>query len=180
MESISEVVFGRMRAQFHRMRAGAIGAKCNVAARVRIDRPRRVRIGSRATLEADVWLKVVSDSARLEIGDFSFLGRGTELDVSHSVIVGSHVLIGPGVFLTDHNHNIFRGRRVDEQGCREAPVVLEDDVWLGAKVVVLPGVTIAEGAVVGAGAVVTKSLPAYSIAVGVPARVIGQRPEADR
>ena len=172
---MSDVILGRLRAQYHRLRGAAIDAKCNLGARVRIDRPKSVRIGTRATLEADVWLKVVDSGARLEIGEYSFIGRGTEFDVSHSVTVGQHVLLGPGVFITDHNHNFARGMRIDQQGCRSAPVIIEDDCWLGAKVVVLPGVTIHRGAVVGAGAVVTKDLPAYSISVGVPARVIAQR-----
>ena len=176
MEGLSEIVLARLRAQYHRMRGAAIDAKCNFGAGVRIDRPKSVRIGTRATLEADVWLKVVDSGARLEIGEYSFIGRGTEFDVSHSVTVGQHVLLGPGVFVTDHNHNFARGMRIDQQGCRSTPVIIEDDCWLGAKVVVLPGVTIHRGAVVGAGAVVTKDLPAYSISVGVPSRVIGHRP----
>ena len=176
MEGMSEIVLGRLRAQYHRMRGAAIDAKCNFGAGVRIDRPKTVRIGTRATLEADVWLKVVDCEARLEIGQYSFIGRGTEFDVSHSVTVGQHVLLGPGVFVTDHNHNFAQSMRIDQQGCRSAPVIIEDDCWLGAKVVVLPGVTIHRGAVVGAGAVVTRNLPAYSISVGVPSRVIAERP----
>ena len=175
MDGLSEIVLGRLRAQYHRLRGAAIAAKCNFGSGVRIDRPKTVRIGTRATLETDVWLKVVDCGARLEIGEYSFIGRGTEFDVSHSVMVGQHVLLGPGVFVTDHNHNFARSMRIDEQGCRSAPVIIEDDCWLGAKVVVLPGVTIYRGAVVGAGAVVTKDLPPNSISVGVPARVIGER-----
>jgi acetyltransferase-like isoleucine patch superfamily enzyme len=176
MEEVLDTVLGRLRAQYHRLRGAAIDAKCNFGARVQIDRPKSVRICMRATLEADVWLKVVDCGARLEIGEYSFIGRGSEFDVSHSVTVGQHVLLGPGVFVTDHNHNFARSMRIDQQGCRSAPVIIEDDCWLGAKVVVLPGVTIHRGAVVGAGAVVTKDLPAYSISVGVPARVIADRP----
>lgn len=179
MDGMPEVVLGRLRAQYHRLRGAAIDAKCNFGSRVRIDRPKTVHIGMRATLETDVWLKIVDNQARLAIGQFSFIGRGTEFDVSHSVTVGQHVLIGPGVFVTDHNHKIAKCLRIDEQGCRYAPVIIEDDCWLGAKVIVLPGVTIHHGAVVGAGAVVTKDLPAYSISVGVPARVVGHRPILD-
>ncbi len=176
MSGSLEIFMGRVRAQYHRLRGVAIAPKCTLGSRVRIDQPAAVRLGLRATLEADVWLKVVDQGARFEIGQYSFIGRGTEFDVSQSVIIGDHVLIGPGVFVTDHNHNIAQNMRIDEQGCKAAAVIIEDDVWLGAKVVVLPGVTIHRGAVVGAGAVVTKDLPANSISVGVPARVIGERP----
>jgi galactoside O-acetyltransferase len=61
------------------------------------------------------------------------------------------------------------------QGCESAPVVIEDDVWLGANAVVLPGIRIGKGAIVGAGAVVTHDVEAMSIVAGVPARPIGKR-----
>jgi acetyltransferase-like isoleucine patch superfamily enzyme len=169
------ILCGRCRAALFRFRGGAISEKCTFGARVKIDHPRQVSVLERATFESDVWLKLVSDNAGVVIGAFTFLGRGTELDVLQQVSIGSHVLIGPGVFITDHNHRIEMNELIDQQGCSSAAVIIEDDVWLGAKVVVLPGVTIHRGAVVGAGAVVTKDLPANSISVGVPARVIGFR-----
>jgi len=78
--------------------------------------------------------------------------------------------------LTASNYGIERGTPVMDQPKQEGDIVLGDDVWLGANVVVTAGVSIGEGAVVGAGAVVTRDLPPYSIAGGVPARVIGERP----
>ena len=71
------------------------------------------------------------------------------------------------------------GPAIPEQAMEVMPVVLEDDVWLGAHVVVLKGVTIGKGAVVGAGAVVTKSVPPHEIVAGVPARSLGRRMSAD-
>jgi len=76
------------------------------------------------------------------------------------------------------NHN-FRDstRLIREQGVTYKGIVIEDDVWIGSKATIVDGVTIGQGAVIGAGSVVTKSIPAYAIAVGVPARVIGTRGE---
>ena len=67
------------------------------------------------------------------------------------------------------------GGRIFDAGRSEAPVVIEKDVWLGANVMVLPGVRIGEGAVVGAGSVVTRSIPAMTMAAGNPARIIRER-----
>jgi len=165
----------RLRAIAWRIRGARIARKCGFGARLAIDRPWRVFVGTRATFESDVWIKVVADTASVVIGEYTFIGRGTEIDASCDVKIGDHVLIGPGVFITDHNHNIAAGLRIDEQGCSASEIVIGDDVWLGAGVIVLPGVTIGKGAVVGAGAVVTKGLPEYSVSVGAPARVIRQR-----
>lgn len=145
------------------------GGKCLIFGRVRVDRPWRVRVGARTQIEQDVWLKLVKDDARLEIGAFCYVGRGSELDISDSISIGTRVLIAPNVFITDHEHNIHAGIPIDLQGCRSAPVVIEDNVWLGAGSIVLPGVRIGQGAVVGAGAVVTRSIPKNAVVAGVPA-----------
>ena len=127
-------------------------------------------------MEPEVWFKLVSPEARVNVGEFSFLGRGTEIDASDRVTIGSHVLVAPRVFITDHAHKLARGALIGSQGCSSAPVVIEDGVWLGVNAVVLPGVSIREGAVVGAGAVVTRDVPADTIVAGVPARVLRERP----
>jgi acetyltransferase-like isoleucine patch superfamily enzyme len=142
---------------------------------VRVWRPWCVRIGTRAQLEQHVYLKVVSDDARVDIGDFVFIGAGSELDAADSIAIGAHTLLAPGVFITDHTHNAARGLRLDEQGNRNGKVTIGADVWLGARCVVLHGVTIGDGAIVGAGAVVTKDVAPYAIVAGVPARAIGER-----
>ena len=169
------VALSRLRASAHRIRGADLGPKVSVGRHVEIHYPSRVHIGQRATLEDDVWLKLVSAKAQLVIGEYSFIGRGTEIDVSGSVEIGNFTLIAPRVFITDHNHNIALGKHIMNQGCSCRPVVIGNDVWIGTNVVVLPGVTIGSGAVVGAGSVVTKSLPPNTVSVGVPARPIRDR-----
>jgi acetyltransferase-like isoleucine patch superfamily enzyme len=166
---------GRARAMLLRLRGMRVGAKVTVGPQVRVWRPWCVRIGTRAQLEQHVYLKVVSDDARVDIGDFVFIGAGSELDVADSIAIGAHTLLAPGVFITDHTHNAARGLRLDEQGNRNGKVTIGADVWLGARCVVLHGVTIGDGAIVGAGAVVTKDVAPYAIVAGVPARAIGER-----
>lgn len=87
--------------------------------------------------------------------------------------LGQRVSIGPGciLVLTAHANNSIVKQQIPE---KERWIVLEDDVWLGAGVIVLPQVTIGEGAIIGAGAVVTKDIPPHSVAVGNPAKVIKQ------
>lgn len=107
------------------------------------------------------------------IGERSFLWAG---DTTGRIDLGDHVSLAPGVFLTASDYQFVAGRPFREQPKLERDIRIGNDVWLGAGVVVTAGVVIGDGCIVGAGAVVTKDLPAGSIAVGVPARVVGKRP----
>lgn len=151
------------------------GRKSLFGWRTRIDNPNRLAVGERVTFEDLVWIKCVADDATVEIGDRTFLGRGTEIDANHLVKIGSNVLIGPNVFITDHNHRISSEIYIQDQGCSRETVVIGNDVWIGTGVTILPGVSIADGAVVGAGAVVTKNVGFQEIWGGVPAKKIGVR-----
>jgi acetyltransferase-like isoleucine patch superfamily enzyme len=108
------------------------------------------------------------------IGERCFLWAG---DSTGRIEIGNHVSLAPGVFITASDYRFVAGRLFREQPKRELDVRLGNDVWLGAGVVVTAGVTVGDGCIVGAGAVVTRDLPSGCIAAGVPARVIGQRPE---
>lgn len=109
-----------------------------------------MELGERVLLEADVYLKLIADSASLKVNDHVFIGRGVEFDVLGDIVIGAHTVIAPRCFITDHNHGILRGLRIDQQPCSIEPVAIGSDVWLGTGVVVLPGVNISDGAVVGA------------------------------
>jgi acetyltransferase-like isoleucine patch superfamily enzyme len=113
----------------------------------------------------------------ITIGDDAFINHLCSIWACEgaSITIGRDVLLGPGVTIVSSNHGIAAGQLMREQPGSDADVVIGNDVWIGAHVVVTPGVTIGDGCVVGAGAVVTKSLPPNSICVGVPARVIGHR-----
>ena len=112
---------------------------------------------------------------KLVIRHGTYVNRGTNFTAHESVTVGRHCLIGPNCYISDANHGTLPGIAPKDQPMQVKPVVIEDEVWLGANVVVLPGVRIGRGAIIGAGAVVTKDVPANAIAVGVPAKVIKQR-----
>ena len=107
----------------------------------------------------------------ITIGDGSWVNFGlTALDVA-PIVIGADVLIGPNCSLYTAIHPTEPGpRRAKWES--SAPITLEDNVWLGGSVVVCPGVSIGENSIIGAGAVVTRSIPPNSVAVGNPARVI--------
>jgi acetyltransferase-like isoleucine patch superfamily enzyme len=112
---------------------------------------------------------VVYQPERLVIGDDVDIGEFTVLRASGGLTIGSRVLIAAHAVLTTRGHpeNIPRFGRVTD-----AAIVVEDDVWIGAGAVILPGVTVGRGAIVGAGAVVTASVEPFTVVGGVPARVI--------
>lgn len=112
---------------------------------------------------------------KLVIRSGTYINRGTMLDAHEQLEIGRDCLIGPGCYLTDANHGLAAGSRMSAQPCEPRPTVIEDEVWIGANVVVLAGVRICQGAVVGAGAVVTKNVAPLQIVAGVPARTIGMR-----
>lgn len=112
------------------------------------------------------------------VGDV-MIGDHTRIGLHNTIIgpvtIGSHVNLAQGITITALNH-IFENseKRIDEQGVSTCAVVIEDDIWIGANAVVLPGVTIGHHSVVAAGAVVTKDVPPHSLVAGVPAKVIKQ------
>ena len=169
------VACARLRAQVLAIRGAKLGVKAALGPRCTVDRPWGVALGTRVLLEADVYLKLVADEARLTLGDHTFVGRGTEFDVLLGVSVGSHSLIAPRCFITDHGHGVATNLRIDQQPNIAAPVSIGSDVWLGAGVVVLPGVTIGDGAVVGANSVVTRDVAPLSVVAGAPARLLRMR-----
>ena len=166
---------GRLRARVLAIRGANVGAKTSIGPRCIVRRPHGLRIGERALLEPEVYIKIMEDTALLEIGDHAFIGRGVEFDLMQKISIGNHALIAPRCFITDHTHGVSATARIDEQQCVAGPVVIGNDVWLGAGTVVLLGVTIGDGAVVGANSVVTKDVAPMTIVAGAPARLLGKR-----
>lgn len=106
----------------------------------------------------------------LTLGKGVFINMGCRFQDAGGITIGDGSLIGHGCTLTTLNHAVDPDRRADMQ---PAPVVIGKKVWFGASVTVVPGVTIGDGSIVGAGAVVTRYVPPNTIVAGVPARVIG-------
>jgi acetyltransferase-like isoleucine patch superfamily enzyme len=140
------------------------------------------------TLERDVALDdgvclVVSQKPRSEklvIRSGTYVNRYTIFDAHEQLHVGHKVMIGPHCYITDADHGTDSRLSVKALPMHCAPVIIEDEAWLGAHVTVLPGVRIGKGAIVGAGAVVTRDVPPMSISAGVPARVLRYRDQREQ
>ena len=120
-----------------------------------------------------VMIRTVGHGARIEIGDDVGIS-GCTISAKTSIRIGNRVLIGSGAVISDSDaHPVDPDERREGLGGRSLPVVVEDDVFIGARAFILKGVRIGRGSVIGAGAVVTHDIPPYSVAVGNPAKVIG-------
>lgn len=117
-------------------------------------------------------------NSQVSLGDNS--GIGVNCEMNGPVIVGKNVNMGPEVIIYTHNHaNSRTDIPMREQGADKVmPVTIGDDCWLGRRVIILPGVEIGKGSILGAGTVVAKNIPEYSIVVGNPAKVIKNRKDS--
>jgi acetyltransferase-like isoleucine patch superfamily enzyme len=112
----------------------------------------------------------------LAVGDKSVFARDVSVNCYLDVEIGSSALIADYVYISDFDHKFTDlDLPIKDQGITKSRVRIGPDVWLGTKVTVSRGVLIGQGAVIGANAVVTRDIPAYAVAVGVPARVIKDR-----
>ncbi|MBL8315085.1 MAG: acyltransferase [Rubrivivax sp.] len=157
--------------------------------RFRINAPCSLRIGDHSIVETR--LTVECENAQIEIGNRSFVGLGY-ISCASSIVIGDDVMIAWGSAIFDHGSHALRfserandvknwlGRHKDWTKVTMAPVQICNKAWVGYGSIILPGVCIGEGAVVGAGSVVTRDVPPWSVAVGNPARVIRELPQNER
>lgn len=112
----------------------------------------------------------------IEIGNYSGINHHTDIGGRGGLTIGNHVMIGPycQILTAVHKSDDWK-KPITRQGIECKPVLIEDDVWIGTHAVILPGVKIGKGAIIGAGAVVTKDVEPYSLVAGVPARHIRYR-----
>ena len=144
-----------------------------------------ITIGSNCRFQKELFLTAWKNFAggafkpEIIIGDNVSLGAYNHITASNKIIIGNGVLTGKWVTITDNSHGdteydtlktLPKKRPLVSKG----PVVIGDNVWIGDKATILPGVTVGEGAVIAANSVVTKDVPAYSVAAGCPAKIIKQ------
>jgi acetyltransferase-like isoleucine patch superfamily enzyme len=133
----------------------------------------RLEIGEGTLFEPNVWI-TMSGRGRVRVGAGTFLNIGVMVAALELVEIGDHCMLANGCFVSDSNHRFDDPEKpIAWQGfSSKGPTRIGDNVWLGVNVVVTSGVTIGERSVIGANSVVTHDIPAFSIAAGVPARVI--------
>lgn len=137
---------------------------------------KRTLIGPRVSLSAGMGPGQDLIGARIvTIGNDVLIGRGSSVAGHLEIVIEDEVFFGPNVYVTDQNHGVEQiDVAIGRQTMSEAPVRIGWGSWLGTNSVVLPGVTIGRHVAVGAGSVVTSDLPDNCVAVGSPARVVGQ------
>lgn len=121
----------------------------------------------------------------ISVGNDVFIGPGATLQASMSrIMIGNKVMLGPNVTIMGGDHNVSEiGRFMfdvkEKRPENDQPVVIEDDVWVGAGATILKGVRLGRGSIVAAGAIVTQNVPPYAIVAGVPARIVRFRFDLD-
>ena len=172
MTRLCEGLASRLRIAFYRTLGVRIPGHVSLRAVEIPRRPQCITLEPGAALDRGVTLLATHDDARIVIGAGVYINRHTMLDANELIEIGAGAMIGPFCYLTDHDHTAGPELAPGARPLISRPTRIGPRCWLGAHVSVLKGVTIGEGTVVGAGSVVTKSLPAGVVAVGNPARVV--------
>jgi acetyltransferase-like isoleucine patch superfamily enzyme len=140
----------------------------------------KITIGRGSEIQRYCRIHIAGDDSyesKLIIGKSVFIGQATHISVMHAMTIGDNTIIGANSYLLTNNHRFaLRNIPIRDQGYDCKPLRIDEDVWIGANCVIMAGVEIGKGAIIGAGSVVTKSVGAYEIWGGVPARKIGDRP----
>jgi maltose O-acetyltransferase len=160
------------RAQWH-LRSADAARTVRIFGRPRVANYGRMVIGDRALLMSHVATLELATGrdGTLEIGERTFINYGGSISADLLVRIGPQCQIGTHVIMMDNDfHRLEPERRLERP--ESAPIILGENVWLGARVIVTKGVTIGDGSVVGAGSVVTRDLPPRVLAAGAPAKVI--------
>lgn len=136
-------------------------------------------IGKNFTSGAGLIVDILTPEATLSIGNEVKFNHRVHIGVVNKITIGNGVLMASDVFISDHSHGCYTGEDQsfphtppNKRLLVSKPVAINDDVWIGEHVCILPGVTIGTGSIIGANSVVTKDVPAYCIAAGVPAKII--------
>jgi maltose O-acetyltransferase len=135
-----------------------------------------IRIGAGSTIH--MYMRLY-DPRNIIIGDDTIVGEFAVLDGREKLIIGNHVALATGVMIYNSEHNIEAEHFAADEGIASASVAIGDYVFIGPRAILLPGVSIGKGAIVAAGAVVTKDVEPFTIVGGVPARTIGKRQNQD-
>lgn len=150
-----------------------VGTRVRLRGRPLVHNKGRMVIGDRVQLiSTAATLELVTDEGGLlEIGERSLVNFGTSIAATKLIRIGAHSHIGPHCMLLDNDyHHLEPERRLERPESR--PIILEENVWLSARVIVISGVTIGRGSAVGAGSVVTTDVPPRTFVAGVPAKVV--------
>lgn len=144
--------FKQLRLYYYRSILGRVGTGFKVGGKVLFSNPMNVFIGKRV-----------------------YLGDGVRIYGYEKICIGDDCLIAAEAIILTRNHKMMFGLLIADQGVEDIPITIGNDVWIGFRAIILPGVKIGNGAVIGSGAVVTRDVEENSIVGGIPARTISRR-----
>ena len=175
-------IWGRLKLAFFVLRSKLISRKIRIIRfHIELRGAKYIDFGKSLTTGVGCRLEAFSDSKdkRLFFGENVQINDYVHISAMEKVVIGNHVLMASHIYISDNSHGYYKGKlqSAPEQAPIKRPyykaaVVIEDNVWIGEGVIIMPGVTIGKGSVIGANSTVTKDIPACSIAVGQPAKVI--------
>ena len=165
------------RLHLQRMRAEALAPGAHVSASVQVLGWNRVRIGIKSVIGDDGWLNVNDrrpDSPAIVIGNFAFIGRRNIFNAGLEIRIGDYCMTGADCHFNGSDHAISNpfAPYYAEASTADKSIHVGPNCWFGSSVIILKGVAIGHGSIIGAGSIVTKSLPPFSMSIGSPARVI--------
>jgi acetyltransferase-like isoleucine patch superfamily enzyme len=154
-----------------KLRNHTVGKMVTVRGNLRVDGNGIIVIGDRVKIWSHIHITQLSvgDKARLTIGDHTFINTGVIISARNKIQIGKNCQIANQVIIMDNDFHGIENRSTPED---PEPVIIEDNVWLATRCTILKGVTIGQGAVVAAGAVVTRDVPPYTLVGGIPAKII--------
>jgi len=164
-----------LKSSFH-----SLGKKSFINFPATVNCPQAMSIGDNVWIREHAWLNCTSKEGekQLTIGSGTVTGRYLHINAYKSVILEDKVLLSDRVFISDVHHSFEDSTKpIVDQGVTEPkPVLLKTGCWIGIGACIMPGVTIGKNAIVGANAVVTKDVPDNAIALGIPAKIVSERP----
>lgn len=137
--------------------------------------PQNIYVDDRVAIKEGTRICACNKFATIHVGRNTTVGFHTFIYASEKIEIGDDCLIAAFVYIVDSNHLAKRGININQQGNETAPIKIGRDVWVGTGAKILAGVTIGEGAIVAAGAIVNRDVEPYQIVGGIPAKLIGER-----
>src|SRR5690606_2693827 len=157
-------------------RLGSIGKYVYLDDNVKLMRfPENIYIGDNAFIKEGARICSCNEKAVITIGKNTSVGYHVFIFASEKIEIGNDCMIAPFVYLVDSDHGSKKGVNMNSQPNETGPIKIGNDVWIGTGAKILKGVSIGDGAIIAAGAVVKEDVPAYMIAGGIPAKIISER-----
>jgi len=166
----------RLRISRLRQKLGFCGKGAYVDKNVAFMRyPKLVSLGRAAVVKEGARICPCNPYASVTIGERTTIGYHTFIFASERISIGNDCLIAPFVYIVDSDHGIDKEIPINQQPNQTASIIIEDDVWVATGAKILKGVTVHQGSIIAAGAIVNQDVPPYTIVGGMPAKTIGER-----